>query len=95
MVGVVCDERKNRINVNKHKIDFNEAMTIFDDSLQITIDDPDHSIEERRFITFGISDKNHLLIVAHTFRDDKIRIITARKPTRNERRIYEEGDFYA
>ena len=68
---------------------------IFDDPLQISINDPDHSISERRFITFGTSDKNRLLIVAHTFRDDKIRIITARKPTRTERRAYEKGDFYA
>ncbi len=95
MIEVVWDERKNRRNIKKHQVDFNEAKTIFDDPLQITIADPDHSYDEQRFITFGISGKNHLLIIAHTFRDGKIRIITTRKPTRSERRIYEEGDFYA
>lgn len=95
MIRVVWNEKKNRQNLGKHKIDFSEAKTIFDDPLQISINEPDHSFDERRFITFGMSDRNRLLIVAHTLSDDKIRIISARKPTRRERQYYEEGDFNA
>jgi uncharacterized protein len=95
MIKIVLSEKKNRQNVRKHKIDFDEAKSIFDDPLQISINDPDHSFDEYRFITIGMSENNRLVIVAHTFRDDKIRIITARKPTRGERKSYEEGDFDA
>lgn len=95
MINVVWSEKKNRQNIRKHKADFNEAKTIFDDPLQISMDDPDHSFDERRYITIGTSAQNRLLIVAHTFSDDKIRIITARKPTRREQKIYEEGAFNA
>jgi uncharacterized protein len=95
MIKIVWSEKKNRQNISKHKVDFNEAKSIFDDPLQISINDSDHSFDENRFITIGVSENNRLLIVAHTFRDDKIRIITARKPTRRERQDYEEGDFDA
>lgn len=95
MIKVVWSEKKNRQNIGKHSIDFNEAKSIFDDQLQISVNDPDHSFSEWRFITIGVSEKNRLLIVAHTYRDDKIRIISARKPTRRERKNYEEGDFDA
>ncbi|HLM01582.1 MAG TPA: BrnT family toxin [Pyrinomonadaceae bacterium] len=91
MIKVVWSERKNRQNIRKHKVDFVEAGTIFADPLQISVSDPDHSFDESRFITIGMSERNRLLIVAHTFRDDKIRIITARKPNRRERKDYEEG----
>ncbi len=95
MIKIVWSEKKNRQNRRKHKVDFNEAKTIFDDSLQISIKDLDHSFYENRFITIGMSEKNRLLIIAHTFQNDKIRIITARKTTRNERTDYEEGEFNA
>ena len=95
MIKVVWSEKKNRGNIRKHSIDFDEAKSIFDDHLQISMSDPDHSFNEWRFITIGMSEKNRLLIVAHTYRDDKIRLITARKPTRRERKTYEEGDFDA
>jgi uncharacterized DUF497 family protein len=95
MIKVVWSEKKNRQNISKHKIDFDEAKTIFDDPMQISMSDPDHSFDELRFITIGISEQNRLLIIAHTFSDDKIRIITARKPTRRERKNYEEGVFNA
>ncbi len=95
MIKVVWSEKKNRQNVRKHKVDFDEAKSIFDDPLQISLNDPDHSFYEWLFITIGLSENNRLLIVAHTFRDDKIRIITARKPTRRERKDYEEGVFDA
>jgi len=95
MIKIVWSEKKNRQNIRKHRVDFNEAGTIFDDPLQISADDPDHSFNERRYITIGTSKQNRLLIIAHTFSNDKIRIITARKPTRRERENYEEGDFNA
>ncbi len=95
MIKVVWSEKKNRQNIRKHRTNFDEAKTIFDDPLHISINDPDHSFDERRYITIGISEQNQLLIVAHTLDDDKIRIITARKPTRREKINYEEGKFDA
>jgi uncharacterized DUF497 family protein len=95
MIKAVWSEKKNRQNIRKHKVDFVEAVTIFDDPLQISANDPDHSFDERRFVTIGMSERKRLLVVAHTFRDGKIRIITARKPTRRERKDYEEGVFDA
>lgn len=95
MIRVEWSARKNRLNILKHKIDFDEAMTVFDDPGHLTVADPDHSVLERRFITIGRSTKNRMIIMAHTFEDDKIRIITARKPTRSERKEYEEGRFDA
>lgn len=95
MIKIVWSFKKNQQNIRKHQVDFTEARTVFDDPLQMTISDPDHSFYEHRYITFGFSNKNRLLIVAHTFQNGKIRIITARKPTRRERQEYEEGDFDA
>jgi uncharacterized DUF497 family protein len=95
MIRVVWSDRKNQQNIRKHQVDFDEAKTIFDDPLQISLSDPDHSFDERRFITVGTSERNRLLLVAHTYGDDKIRIITARKPTRRERKNYEEGVYDA
>jgi len=95
MIKIVWSDKKNRLNVGKHKIDFDEAKSIFDDPLQISVSDPDFSFDERRYITIGMSARNHLLIVAHTFENDTIRIITARKPTRRERKNYEEGVYDA
>lgn len=95
MIKIVWSEKKNRQNINKHKVDFNEAKSIFDDPMQISLSDPDHSVDEFRYLTIGMSENNRLLIIAHTFRDGKIRIITARKPTRRERINYEEGGFDA
>jgi len=95
MIEIVWSEKKNRLNISNHRVTFSEAGTIFDDPLQISMNDPDHSFDERRYITIGVSEQNRLLIVAHTFDNDKIRIIKARKPTRRERRNYEKGDFNA
>lgn len=83
------DENKAASNLQKHKVSFDEAQTIFDDPLAATIDDPDHSFEEQRFITIGESSANRLLIVSHTLEPEKVRIISARKPTRGERESYE------
>jgi len=64
---------------------------VFLDALSATGDDPDHSLDERRFVTFGVSSLGRLLVVAHVQDDDVIRIITARLATRAERRLYEKG----
>ena len=85
------DNKKAQSNKRRHGITFEEASTIFGDPLSITIHDPAHSIGEDRFITIGTSVDNNAIVVVHTARDDTIRIISARKATRNERRQYEQG----
>ena len=85
------DTRKAAENLSKHGVSFHEAATVFDDPLAITYPDPDHSEDESRWLTFGISAEGRLLAVAHTEGGDTIRIISARRATRNERKIYEEG----
>ena len=83
------DPHKAAENVRKHKVSFAEATTVFGDFLGTTAPDPDHSRDERRFLTVGASSRNRLLIVSHTERGDQIRLISARELTRNERRVYE------
>lgn len=85
------DENKAASNLVKHKILFEEAMTVFDDPLAATINDPDHSFEEMRFITIGMSLANRLLVVSHTIDQESVKIISVRKTTARERRNYEEG----
>jgi len=86
------DPAKDRRNQNKHGVSFKEAATIFDDPLQWTVSDPDHSINEHRYLTTGRSAEDRLLIVAHTDEsEDRVRIINARRVTSAERRTYEEG----
>lgn len=89
-IEIEWDEKKNRANKKSHHISFEEAATVFGDPFEITIDDPDHSISEYRFITIGESSEGRLLVVSYTERDGKIRVISARKPTRHERMDYEE-----
>jgi uncharacterized protein len=84
------DPKKAAANLKKHGVSFEEASTVFRDTLSATGSDPDHSVDEGRFVTFGSSVNNRLLVVAHTEENDKIRIISARPMTRQERRIYEE-----
>ncbi|MEK7806636.1 MAG: BrnT family toxin [Chloroflexota bacterium] len=84
------DPDKGAQNLNKHKVSFHEAATVFGDQLSVTFPDPDHSISESRYITIGLSHRGRLLIVAHTDRDDRIRIISAREATRREGIFYEE-----
>jgi len=83
------DPEKARINLSKHRVLFDEASTVFGDPLALTIDDPDHSHVERRFLTTGFSAKGRLIIVAHTLTEGTIRIINARPVSRNERKQYE------
>jgi len=85
------DESKDLTNQNKHGVTFNEAATIYGDPLALTFDDPEHSENEERLLTFGVSRLNKFLIVSHTERDGKMRIISARKMETSERKIYEEG----
>lgn len=85
------DPKKAAANLKKHGVSFEEASTVFHDVLSVTGSDPDHSVGEHRFVTFGNSSQNRLLVVAHTEEGEHIRIISARRATRQERRIYEEG----
>ena len=85
------DPKKATTNTRKHGVTFQEAATVFGDSLAITFNDPDHSMNENRYITFGLSFQKRLIVVSHTERGDRIRIINARLMDRKERRIYEEG----
>jgi uncharacterized DUF497 family protein len=85
------DPGKAAENHSKHGVLFHEAATVFDDPLAITYPDPDHSEGELRWITFGSSTGRRILVVAHTETGDTIRIISARRATRDERKIYEEG----
>ena len=84
------DEEKAAFNLEKHGISFEEASTVFKDSLSLTINDPVHSFDEQRFITIGESVEREIIVVVHTQRGTKIRIISAREATRRERRDYEK-----
>ena len=81
-MGFEWNARKAAGNLRKHGVSFDEAASVFFDPLSATCDDPDHSLEEKRFVTFGVSSSGHLLVVAHEDRDDATRIITAREATR-------------
>jgi uncharacterized protein len=85
------DSEKAAANLRKHGVSFEEATTALRDELAVTGHDPDHSLGEDRSVTFGVSQLGRLLVVAHTERSDSIRIISARRATRSERKIYEEG----
>ena len=77
-------------NLQKHGVAFQEATSSFRDWFSLTIPDPEHSDHEERWILLGLSNRNRLLVVAHTDRGDRIRLISARTATRRERREYEE-----
>ena len=76
-------------NLRKHTVSFQEAATVFGDETGATVYDPDHSEAEERFLTIGYSNRGRLLIVAHTDRGNRIRIISARPLKPSERRQYE------
>ena len=80
---------KAKRNLRKHNVSFDEAVTVFYDSLSATFVDPDHSVGERRFITVGYSVHGRLLAVSHTERSQAVRIISARPTTRRERKRHE------
>jgi len=90
-MNIAWDTKKAAANLRKHAVAFEEAATIFRDTLSVSGADPDHSVEERRFITFGVSNIGRLIVVSHNDDGSTIRIISARLATRRERKIYEEG----
>ena len=92
-INFTWDENKNEINKKKHGLSFEEASEVFGDENAILFDDPDHSIEEDRFLIIGSIKSAKICIVSHCYRDnDKvIRLISAREATKNEKRIYQEG----
>jgi hypothetical protein len=83
------DDEKAISNLDKHGVGFEEGATIFNDPLVATISDPDHSEDEERFISIGTSVQNRLLVIVHTFREERIRLISCRKATNAERKLYE------
>ena len=85
------DSTKAAENVEKHGVGFEEASTVFGDPLGRIVDDPRHSIGERRFVLMGRSDQDRLLAVMYTERREVVRIISAREVTRRERKDYEEN----
>jgi uncharacterized DUF497 family protein len=87
------DDDKAASNLRKHAISFDEAQTVFTDDFSLTLTDQEHSLAEERPIIIGISKRNRLLVVSYTERGKLIRLISARKATRMERKKYEEEDF--
>jgi uncharacterized DUF497 family protein len=85
------DRRKGASNLSKHGVSFEEALTVFGDPLARIFDDEDHSTEEQREIIIGHSVKERLLVVCFTSQGESVRIFSARKATRNERKDYEEN----
>jgi len=85
------EPRKAAVNFEKHGVSFAEAATTLADPLSITYYDPKHSYDEDRYITIGTSTEDRVLIVSHADRGDRNRIISARKVTPRERKMYENG----
>lgn len=84
------DVEKARANLAKHGVSFATAEEVFQDPLSLTVDDDAHSSEEQRLLIIGRSGRGELLVVCHTPRGDKIRLIAARRATKGERLAYEE-----
>jgi uncharacterized DUF497 family protein len=83
------DREKAAANLRKHGVSFDEAATVFFDPLAATFDDPDHSTQERRFLTIGYSSRGRLIVVSHTERSGALRIISARQASAKERKRHE------
>ena len=84
------DENKAARNLTKHGVSFEEVVTVFEDPLSDTFPDPDHSVDEQRFIIIGSTESGKILVVAHTDDGAAVRIISAREATATERKVYEE-----
>ena len=95
MITFEWDPRKNDTNIKKHQIAFDEAKTVFYDENGIVIEDPDHSVDEERFVIIGLSNQFKTLTVCHCYRDDDeiIRIISARKATKRESQQYYQQEM--
>ena len=85
-----ADPVKAAQNFKKHKVGFEEAASVFGDAMAYTFADPDHSVSESRWLTFGMSSMGRVLAVIYTERRGKVRLISARVATKRERKIYEE-----
>jgi uncharacterized protein len=85
------DPIKAKLNLKKHGVPFEEEATAMGDPMAVTGPDPDHSRYEERYVTFGISESGRLIVVSHTEEGETIRIISARKASKGERELYEEG----
>ena len=85
------DPAKAARNLKTHKVNFEEAASVFGDPMSYTFTDPDHSIGEERWLMFGLSHMSRVLAVIYTHRKGKYRIISARLATKHERKTYEEG----
>ena len=85
------DPQKASLNLLNHRVSFEEAASVFGDPLAATVADPDHSTDERRFITIGVTLAQRLVVVVHAERASQTRIISARAATRGEKKKYEEG----
>ena len=85
------DDEKAESNFKKHRVSFEEGATVFNDPIIATIPDPDHSEDEDRFVSIGMSVVRRLLTVIHTYRKERIRLISARKATKNEKRYYKSN----
>jgi len=84
------DTRKDKLNARKHGVTFDEATSVFGDPQAMLLADPDHSLDEMRYLLLGLSTRHRLLVVAFVERPPRIRLISARRATRQERRQYEE-----
>lgn len=90
--GFEWDVDKANRNLEKHNVSFEEAATVFDDPMYITLIDDEYSIDEERYITIGLSSHGRLLMLAHADRQDRTRIISARRATKKEERFYAEAN---
>jgi len=89
-MNIEWDPKKAKSNLRKHGVSFEEAATALSDPMAATGVDPDHSIMEDRYVTFGVSEKGRLLVLSHTEEKETIRIISARKASKGDRELYEE-----
>ncbi|MCP3874699.1 MAG: BrnT family toxin [Desulfobacteraceae bacterium] len=89
MLKFEWDTKKAKSNLKKHGVSFEEASTAFRDPLSLTIEDPLHSNNEKRFVLIGIAYNKRTLVVVHTEREENIRIVSARKATKREREYYD------
>ena len=85
------DDQKAAINLRKHGVSFDEAVSVFGDNMALTFSDTEHSEEESRSRTYGLSSSGRLLVVVHTERRNNVRVISARKVTRYEKNIYDQS----
>ncbi len=85
------DEEKAATNIKNHGVSFEEVKSVFDDPLYVDFYDPDHSLDEDRFVIVGMSRQGRLLVVSYTERNEATRLISARVATRREREVYEGG----